>query len=283
MKIIYSSIHKQHIPAYEVYDGIRDNYAEVPGRIEMIKLVFEREKIGNFITPKSFPIKYIQQIHQKEYINFLKIKTETLKKDDNFFASYFIMDTYAPLTGGTFVAAKMAVNVALTGAELIKNGEKIVYSLCRPPGHHAGYNNMGGYCYFNNAAIAANYLSQFGKVAILDIDYHHGNGTQEAFYHRNDVLYVSLHADPSKKFPYISGFANEIGKGDGIGFNKNYPLPLHASEKLYEKTLLLALQDVASFKPKFLLVSAGFDTYVKDPIAGFRLTTPFYQTVGAHM
>ena len=124
----------------------------------------------------------------------------------------------------------MSANIALSGAELLASGKKAVYSLCRPPGHHADVNFMAGYCYFNNAAISANYLSQFGKVAILDIDFHHGNGTQNIFYERSDVLFISIHADPREKFPYFAGFENEIGKGPGEGYNINFPLPLGTEE-----------------------------------------------------
>jgi acetoin utilization deacetylase AcuC-like enzyme len=190
------------------------------------------------------------------------------------------MDTYTPIASKTYEAARSAVDVTLTGAKYLLGGEQIVYALCRPPGHHAEYKTMGGYCYFNNAAIAANYLSKHGGVAILDIDFHHGNGTQQIFYYRPDILYVSLHADPHEKFPYSSGFANEQGAGEGFGFNRNYPLPLGTTNEQYLGVLLKALRDVQTFNPKFLIVSAGFDTYEKDPIGGFKLTIPFYQTIG---
>jgi acetoin utilization deacetylase AcuC-like enzyme len=142
---------------------------------------------------------------------------------------------------------------------------------------------MGGYCYFNNAAIAADYLSKKGKVAILDIDFHHGNGTQHIFYDRSDVLYVSLHADPLVKFPYISGFSDEQGRGDGKGFNKNYPLPLGTTEETYEKTLKKALEDIKKFSPDTLVVSCGFDTYIDDTWGGFKLTIPFYETIASQI
>jgi len=280
MKIIYSPLHKKHHPSFEVYDGDKSAYPEVPDRIETIVTSLQKEKLGEITSPQSFSIAYTKKIHQKNYVEFLKNTSQQLKPHDNFFASYFITDTYAPFTGGTFMAAKKAVDVALSGAELVKNGEKLAYSLSRPPGHHAGYVNMGGYCYFNNAAIAAQYLSDFGKVTILDIDYHHGNGTQQAFYERDDVLYISLHADPNKKYPYITGFADEVGSGKGKGYNKNYPLPVKTTEKLYQQTLQEALYDMQKFDPTFLVLSAGFDTYEKDPIGSFQLSIPFYQTIG---
>lgn len=283
LKIVYSPKHKLHNPKYEVYDGKKEDYSEILERIEMIRNSLKKNKIGEFIQPKIFPLQDIQKVHDKQYVNFLKNKSKGLNKSDNFFPSYFIIDTYTPITYGTFQAAKLAVDCALTGAEIIQKGEKLVYVLCRPPGHHAGVRNMGGYCYFNNAAIAADYLSKVGRVAILDIDYHHGNGTQQIFYDRKDVLYVSLHADPNKKYPYISGFKNEIGIGKGEGFNKNYPLPLDTSENFYRQTLQKALNDIVNFKPNYLVLSAGFDTYKKDPIGGFKLHTSFYKIIGQYI
>ncbi len=280
MKIIYSPVHKKHNPSFEVYDGEKSAYPEVPDRIETILAALKKEKLGTVLSPQSFSLDHIEKIHHRNYITFLQKKSASLNSNANFFASYFIMDTYAPLTNGTFLAAKKAVDTALTAAELVKNGERLVYALSRPPGHHAGYVNMGGYCYFNNAAIAAEYLSQFGKVALLDIDYHHGNGTQQAFYQRDDILYVSLHVDPNKKYPYISGFASEDGIGKGKGYNKNYPLPLKTTEKVYAETLTKALVDIHTFHPVFFIISAGFDTYVNDPIGSFQLSIPFYQTIG---
>lgn len=280
MKIIYSQKHKLHNPSYEVYDMQQSPYAEVPERIEIIAKKLKQEKAGEFIAPKSFPISHIEKVHHKNYVEFLENKSKSLKKDDNFFASYFVTDTYAPMTKNTFIAAKESCDIALTGADFLKSGEKLIYALCRPPGHHSGAYNMGGYCYINNAAVASEYLSNSGKVAILDIDYHHGNGTQQMFYDRDDVLYISLHADPRKKYPYITGFKNEKGVADGVGYTINYPLPVDASEALYKKTLQASLKHVRRFNPLYLVISAGFDTYIKDPIAAFKLTVPFYKEIG---
>jgi acetoin utilization deacetylase AcuC-like enzyme len=139
---------------------------------------------------------------------------------------------------------------------------------------------MGGYCYFNNAAVTANYLSRHGRGASLDIDFHHGNGTQHIFYDRSDVLYVSIHADPLARYPYISGFDDEQGRGAGLGSTKNYPLPLGTTDTEYIRTLDRALEDVRVFAPDYLVVSAGFDTYKDDPIGGFALTAACYEQIG---
>lgn len=195
------------------------------------------------------------------------------------FPSYFISDTYAPITRGTYSAARSAVDVALTGSDLVLNGDGVVYVLCRPPGHHASPHSMGGYCYFNNAAIAADYLSGHGRVAILDIDFHHGNGTQDVFYDRSDVLYVSIHANPKGSYPYVSGFTDETGRGDGSGFNLNFPIDMSTNDSQYLKTLGLALENIQSFAPDYLVVSVGFDTFVNDPIGGLKLTKNVYPKV----
>lgn len=279
IKIIYSNRHLGHNPPYEIYDGVYTPSAEKPERIESI--VSYLKKNGYKIdSPKHFSTDNIYAIHHKEYVNFLQKRSEGLSGNKVLYPSYFIMDTYTPITSKTYNAALSAVDVALTGAQNIEGGEKIAYGLCRPPGHHAEYKNMGGYCYFNNAAIAANYLSKKGKVAILDIDFHHGNGTQNIFYDRADVLYVSIHADPRFKFPYSSGFEDEKGRGKGLGYNKNYPLALGIGNEEYLKVLDKALKDIQDFNPKYLIVSLGFDTYEKDPIGGFKLTTPFYKIIG---
>lgn len=280
MKIIYSNKHLKHNPPFEIYDGVKEPYAEKAERIESIAKTLKGKGLTDFISPIHFPLKNILEIHQKEYVDYLEDRSRKLKKTEILFPSNFIMDTYTPITNSTFDVAIESADIALTGTKLILSGEKKVYSLCRPPGHHADHKTMGGYCYFNNAAVAANYLSNKGKVAILDIDFHHGNGTQNIFYERDDVFYVSIHADPHLKFPYGSGFIDERGKEKGLGFNRNYPLPLGITDKQYLKVLQKALKDVKKFNPKFLVVSAGFDTYEKDPIGGFKLTIPFYEIIG---
>lgn len=280
ISIIYSPDHQLHNPPFEIYDGVKEPYAEKAERIESIVQFFKDKGFRSFVKPSLFSDKHVLNAHHPAYVDFISRRSQQLATGEVLYPSYFIMDTYTPLMAKTYQAARMAVNVALTGARKVLRGEKMVYALSRPPGHHACTHTMGGYCYFNNAAIAAQYLSKHGKVAILDIDFHHGNGTQEIFYDRSDVLYVSLHADPRVKFPYSTGFKDERGRGDGYGFNKNYPLPIGTSNQKYLPILRKALQDIQKFQPKFLVVSAGFDTYQKDPIGGFTLTIPFYEKLG---
>lgn len=280
LQVVYSAVHKKHNPPFEIYDDVKEKYAEKPERIESIVEALKNAGIGNLIHPKDFPKTHIESLHHFAYIDYLKKRSAKLSSGEVLYPSFFITDTYAPIVPETFEAACEAVNVALTGAERIAERDRLIYSLCRPPGHHAENSSMGGYCYFNNAAIAGDFLSKKGKVAILDIDFHHGNGTQHAFYERNDVLYVSIHADSRRRYPYRTGFSNETGKGKGEGYNKNYPLDIGTGDKEYLPVLKQAVKDVKAFNPQFLLVSLGFDTYEKDPIGGFKISIPFYETMG---
>jgi acetoin utilization deacetylase AcuC-like enzyme len=194
-------------------------------------------------------------------------------------------DTATPIVAGTAAAARVAVDVALSTAERVLAGQRLAYGLCRPPGHHAAHAMFGGYCYFNNAAIVAQWLIDQGaarRIAIVDIDYHHGNGTQEIFWERGDVLYVSLHADPMRAYPYFSGNATETGAGDGAGLTRNWPLPARAAFDEYATALTAALEVVSGFDADGpIIVSAGFDTFERDPIGDLALRTPDYQEIGA--
>jgi acetoin utilization deacetylase AcuC-like enzyme len=186
------------------------------------------------------------------------------------------------ISEGTWEAARAAADVSLTGAELLKNGARSAFALCRPPGHHAARDLFGGYCFINNAAAAAQFLRDGGaeRVAILDVDFHHGNGTQDIFYERADVLFVSLHADPKDDFPYFSGYADETGGNAGTGFTLNLPLPTGTSFETWQDALCIALARIEAFKADALIVSLGVDTFVNDPISSFRLSSPDFATYG---
>ena len=153
--------------------------------------------------------------------------------------------------------------------------------MARPPGHHAAADSFAGYCYLNNAAIAAQAWTDRGaRVAIVDVDYHHGNGTQQIFYERDDVLFVSIHADPVREYPYFAGYADERGAGAGAGFNLNLPLEAGVTNARYLAILDQALAAIADFAPRFLVLSAGFDTFGGDPIGDFALTADAYPLIG---
>jgi acetoin utilization deacetylase AcuC-like enzyme len=195
---------------------------------------------------------------------------------------YSSFDAGTPITAGTWRAAVASAEVAMTGMKLVKGGERSVFSLCRPPGHHAGSDFYGGYCFFNNAAIAAQGFRDGGaaRVAILDVDYHHGNGTQEIFYRRDDVLTISIHADPKQEFPFFLGHADERGEGRGEGAHLNLPLPWGISWTEYGPALDTAMRRIAEFAPDAIVVSLGVDTFEKDPISKFKLKHEDYLRTG---
>jgi acetoin utilization deacetylase AcuC-like enzyme len=197
-------------------------------------------------------------------------------------AGWWGLDTANPLVAGTAGAAHAAADVALTAADLVLGGDQAAYGLCRPPGHHAGRSMAGGYCFFNNAAIAAEAIVQATgqRVAILDVDYHHGNGTQQIFWRRGDVLYVSLHADPERQYPFFLGRADETGEGEGSGANLNVPLPAGTDDAAYLAALDRGLDAIAATPGDVIVVSLGFDTYGQDPIGDFGLTTAVYHECG---
>ena len=272
-------------------------YVEAPVRIEHIKKEIIKTGLFAEIKPSVFSEKYIRKVHAAGFVNYFKKVCQDLKEGQSIYpyifpirnaakppknravaAGYYCIDTFTPINKNAFIAAKRAVDCALTASQKILEDHPIAYALIRPPGHHAETNVFGGFCYFNNAAIAAQFLSEFGKVAILDIDYHHGNGTQEIFYRRNDVLTISIHGHPSFAYPYFSGFKNEKGEGAGLGFNINYPLPENIEPISYRAVLAKAVKKILIYKPRFMIVSVGFDIGKSDPTGTWNLAAcDFYE------
>ena len=191
-------------------------------------------------------------------------------------------ETTTPITEGTYGAARGAVDIAVTAADLVLGGERVVYGLCRPPGHHAPQGLYGGYCFFNNAAIAANHAASTtgSRVTVLDVDYHHGNGTQQIFYRRGDVQYVSLHGDPERAYPYVTGFADETGAGAGAGATLNLPMPVGADDDVFASALATACDAISSFRSDLLVVSLGVDTFHNDPISDLAVTAGGFDRQG---
>jgi acetoin utilization deacetylase AcuC-like enzyme len=195
-------------------------------------------------------------------------------------AGYHMADTACPIGEGTWEAACLSADTALQAAAFLAEGEREAYALCRPPGHHAYADMAGGFCYLNNCAIAGQYLRQrMGNVAILDVDLHHGNGTQGIFYDRDDVLTVSLHADPVRFYPFFWGHADERGSGRGLGCNLNLPLPRGTRGDTYAKALQKALQRISAFGPAALVVALGLDAHEEDPLAGLALETADFAAI----
>jgi acetoin utilization deacetylase AcuC-like enzyme len=195
-------------------------------------------------------------------------------------AGYYCIDTFTPLNQNAFLAAKRAVDCALTVARKILEGYRLGYALVRPPGHHAEKHAFGGFCYLNSTAIAADYLSAYGSVAVLDLDYHHGNGTQNIFYKRSDVLTLSIHGHPRFAYPYFSGFEDERGKGPGEGFNINIPLGERINGEQYRQILAKALRRVLRFRARFLVLALGLDTAKGDPTGSWELRPSDFRVNG---
>jgi acetoin utilization deacetylase AcuC-like enzyme len=196
---------------------------------------------------------------------------------------WWCFETTTPLTRGTYAAARASVDVALTAADHVLSGDPVAYGLCRPPGHHAARNAYGGYCFFNNAAVVAHHITAGtgSKVAVLDVDYHHGNGTQQIFYDRDDVQFVSLHGDPDRAYPYLTGFRDERGAGAGKGTTSNYPLAARTEDDEYLGALSAACAEVAAFGADVVVVSLGLDTYYDDPISDLAVTPDGFESSGA--
>jgi acetoin utilization deacetylase AcuC-like enzyme/GNAT superfamily N-acetyltransferase len=274
-------------------------YFEAPVRVPAI--LREIEPTGLFVTveKKRFSEAHLRKVHAPDMVDFVKRISSSLTPEGSIYpyifpirnarrmpddlemrAGYYEIDTFTPLNGHVFPAAKAAVDCGLTAAECLTTGYRLAYALVRPPGHHAERRVFGGFCYFNTAAVAADHLSHWGKVAVLDIDYHHGNGTQEIFYERRDVLTVSLHGHPHFAYPYFSGFPDEKGEGAGLGFNLNIALPETLTPLAYKLALGRTLRKIAAFKPVFLVVSLGLDTAKGDPTGTWPLRAKDFSDIG---
>jgi acetoin utilization deacetylase AcuC-like enzyme len=305
MKVYYSEAHRQHEPPFEVFDGgLRVPYLESPERMDRILEALRATDWAEIVEPRGFGIDPILAVHDREYLDFLASAwTEWLaseaqdkstllpatfalrrhpQKPTSLLgrAGYYIMDLSACIVAGTYPAARAAADCALSAAEAVANGEHAAFALCRPPGHHAGRDYAAGYCFINNAAVAANWLSAQGNVALLDIDYHCGNGTQDIFYDRSDVLTLSIHADPNFEYPHYMGHTNETGTGAGLGFHRNFPLERGTGDARYLSALDEALVLLHKFAPKYLVVSAGMDIYTEDPLGTINVTTTGIAEIG---
>jgi len=200
-------------------------------------------------------------------------------------SGFFCFDSSTPIGKNTAKVARISAAIAIDAASMLNeklhdSSRPIIYALCRPPGHHATKNFYGGYCYFNNAALAAEVLSKSGPVVVFDVDYHHGNGTQDIFYERKDVYYISIHADPATDYPFYSGTAQERGTGEGLNYNRNFPLPRGTTWKEYKPIFEEALQIIRNYNPSSLIISLGLDTADGDPISKFHLVPNNYSEMG---
>lgn len=286
LPIIYTPLHQPHVPRIELSYNIVVDHPEVPERVEvMAKALREAGHADSFVEPRAYPLEFAAKVHDESLIEFLEQTTLRLagSDGDSVLETPYTISPDTPLAANTLEQAWLASCVVLTGADMLRSGVPCVYALERPPGHHAGRYKYGGYCYINHAAVAAHTLKAHGRVAVLDIDFHHGNGTQEIFYETNEVLYVSLHGHPAWAYPRFSGWPEEMGTGAGANFNLNLPLPMFTDNQSYLEAFSQALEKIAWYAPDYLILSSGFDTRAGDPVGAFSLTDECYQAVGEQL
>ena len=308
---LFSELHALHAPEHEFFRGERVPCFESPARANFVRneLAVRGHELR---APHVDSTAVLQQVHTPRYLAFLQSAwsewlaldaanaarqpfpsvwpVRTLRSDvepANFVArlGLYSMDNGSPMVAGTWAAARAGADAAVSAAGLLAAGERSVFCATRPPGHHAGADFMGGYCFLNNAAVAAQALHLHGstRVAILDVDYHHGNGTQSIFYSRADVLFVSLHGDPRTEYPFYLGHADEKGEGPGAGFNLNLPLPAGSSVAAWFAALEIACARIGRHRADALVVSLGLDTFAQDPISTFALQTTDFTRLGARL
>ena len=306
MKTIYSDTHRLHHGKVELIDGEMKPCFEMPKRADTVLARVQAVGLGDVLAPRDFGRAPIEAIHEAPFVQFLQdawsewaalgrthdalpliwpvrgLRTDRVPQSIDGKMGYYSMDAGVPITAGTWTAIYQSAQVALTAADLMAQGDKAAFALCRPPGHHAAAGMMGGYCYLNNAAIAAQYLRDHGaaRILVLDVDYHHGNGTQSIFYERGDVSFVSLHGDPQVEYPNFLGYADELGEGEGRGHNHNFPLPHGTAWDTYGPALDAACRVAEAYRPDAIIVSLGVDTFEEDPISRFKLRSDDYLRMG---
>jgi len=303
MKRFFSNNQSAHAPLRELNNGEWMDFAESPARVaSMLKA------LGPVEAPRDSGMTPILAVHDADYVEFLQSahsewiaagrdgdaigyafpavrrrKLDLTRIDGKL--GVYGFDAATPIASATWQAAYWGVQTALSALDSVAGGEQRAFALCRPPGHHSGKDYFGGYCFLNNAAIVAQSAVErgLGPVAVLDVDYHHGNGTQDVFYDRSDVFFASIHADPKTDYPYFWGHADEAGEAEGEGANLNQPLARGATWEEYGPALDRALQAIAQFGAKFLIISYGADTFEADPISSFKLTTPDMRKIGSRI
>lgn len=303
MKAVTTDLHKGHDPKRFILRGKFARGEERPERAVRLEAGLRAGK-HEFVPSQVFGQGPRLAVHSLEYLRFLEEAADewktlkdasdevlgnvhpvrrqgTLPQSITGRAGYFMQDMACGLGPETWKAASSATDVAVTAAELVIEGERAAYALCRPPGHHAYRDLAGGHCFLNNTAVAAAHLrGVHDRVAILDIDIHHGNGTQAIFYDRADVLTVSVHADPSRFYPFFWGYAHERGEGDGEGFNLNLPIPLGSRDDAYVAAIESSLTTIKAFAPGILVVALGLDASADDPFGGAKVTAKGFRRAG---
>lgn len=306
MKTIYNAAHSLHRAEHEFFRGEKVPAFEKPERADWVVAAVHMATLGEVIAPTPHDDAAILKVHSEGYVNFIRgahaeyaalggtgdafpaawpirgMRSDIEPKNFAARMGLYSFDAGSPLTAGTWAATRGGADCALTAVGLLNAGEQSAFVLTRPPGHHAGRDFFGGYCFLNHSAIAAQALRDSGcnRVAILDVDYHHGNGTQDIFYARDDVFFASIHGDPMTEYPFYLGHADETGSGTGVGFNLNLPLAAGSSVATWFASLDQAIKRIEAFKPDSLVVSLGVDTFEGDPISHFKLKTSDYPSMG---
>lgn len=309
MITVHSPSHRQHHGKSVLFGGELVPCHEAPIRADAILDHIAAIGLGPVLPPLDLGGTTIARIHSPAYLRFLEtiwadwtaagnscdalpfgVPTRGMRQDRvpdcvHGRLGYFSFDACAPINAGTWVAAWISAQTALTAQRLLHQGEQAAFALCRPPGHHAGPDYCGGFCFLNNAAIAAQGLLESGarRVALLDVDFHHGNGTQTIFYGRDDVLFLSIHGDPASTYPYFLGHVDETGTGRGEGYNINLPLPPGAPATAWFSALEAALIRIERYRPDAIVISLGVDAFEDDPISSFRLTSDDFRVLGRHL
>ncbi len=306
MKVIFDPSQKRHHPRFFLSSGASQPNPEVPERADIL-LAAARDSGLKQETPRDYGLAPAAAVHTPEYLTYLqtiygrwqRIEGASEEVIPNIHpngrsgaypasavghAGYHMADTSCPINAETWGSALRSAHTATHAADLVAQGEPAAYALCRPPGHHAFADMAGGFCYLNNSAIAAaKLLSQGSRVAILDVDLHHGNGTQGIFYARDDVLTISIHADPVRFYPFFWGHADERGEGRGLGYNLNLPLARKTGDSGFLGALDAAMHRLAAFAPDALVVALGLDAHESDPFGGLSVTTRGFEAIGSRI
>jgi acetoin utilization deacetylase AcuC-like enzyme len=304
MFFVHDDRHRLHFPQGELYGGELVTPFERPSRVEY---VLRRLAETGFARAATGPLDMapVRAIHDAGYLEFLETAwaewvaegfsgeiiaacwparrmTQRVPNNIDGKVGYYALAAETAMTAGTWEAAKASCAVAQTAQRLVAGGERAAFALCRPPGHHAASDLYGGYCFINNAAVTAQMFRDggAGKVAILDIDFHHGNGTQDIFYDRGDVFFASVHGEPQNAFPYFLGYGDEVGTGAGQGTTANYPLPAGTPYAVWAAALTDAIARIKAFGAEALVVSLGVDAFKDDPISFFKLESDDFTAAG---
>jgi acetoin utilization deacetylase AcuC-like enzyme len=297
LRIFYPTNYTQYSLPDLLYQGRLIPHPDQPQRVEVILTALTKAfpNSGLFEIADKPATEVLTSVHSLNYLTtvqkqllsrashpwFIRPSMHQIKASESGRLGYFCLDRVSPLSLPTWETALVSAGCALAASiNMLETGAKLVYSLCRPPGHHAGADYYGGFCYLNNVALAAKRLALYGKVAVFDLDYHHGNGTQEVFWEAPNVWTGSIHGHPDFEFPYYCGWADEIGAGKGLGLNSNFPLPANTGDETYLKVLDYQLEKLKAFKPDWVLISLGFDTFVDDFEGKFRLRADCYTKIG---